>query len=191
MTCKVGIIGLGFVGSAIYSSFQKLNINVYRFDKYKNGGIGTIEDVIRSDIILLCLPTPYDSIIHEYDKSAIYSTCDNLIQLGYNGIIIIKSTIEIGTIAYLESKYPLNYIHNPEFLTARTADEDFHNQTHIVLGKGDIITQEKYDQVIDFYKMYYPNAKISECLRQHFHHLNKFVVEHNQYYFASAFYFYH
>ena len=164
MNFKVGIIGLGFVGSAIYSSFEKLNINIYGFDKFKNGGIGTFEDIIKCDILFLCLPTPYDSEIHEYDKSAIYSTCDNLVQVGYNGIIIIKSTIEIGTIEYLESKYPLNYIHNPEFLTARTANEDFHNQTHIVLGKGSIINEDKYNQVSDFYTNYYPNAKISKCL---------------------------
>ena len=34
----------------------------------------------------------------------------------------------------ISKKYNLKLCHNPEFLTARTAYEDFHNQTHIVLG---------------------------------------------------------
>jgi UDPglucose 6-dehydrogenase len=170
MDYKIGIIGLGFVGSAIYSSFKKLSINVYGFDKYKKDdntntvGIGTFEEVILCNIIFLCLPTPYDSKLQEYDKSAIYSTCEEMYNLGYTGIIIIKSTIEIGTISLLESKYPLNYIHNPEFLTARTAEEDFHNQSHIVIGCGSIIKEEQINQIIDFYSNYYKNALISRCL---------------------------
>lgn len=169
MSFKIGIIGLGFVGSAMYSSFKKLDINVYGYDKYKTNnlglvGIGTFEDVILNDIIFLCLPTPYDSTLKEYDKSTIYSICDKLYEYKYNGIVIIKSTIEIGTIEFLESKYPLKYIHNPEFLTARTAEQDFHNQTHIVLGFGSIILEEDVNKVINFYSKFYPNANISKCL---------------------------
>jgi len=169
MSFKIGIIGLGFVGSAMYSSFKKLGINVYGYDKYKTNnlglvGIGTFEDVILNDIIFLCLPTPYDSTLKEYDKSTIYSICEKLYEYKYNGIVIIKSTIEIGTIEFLESKYPLKYIHNPEFLTARTAEQDFHNQTHIVLGLSSTILEEDIDKVINFYSKFYPNANISKCL---------------------------
>ena len=162
---KIGIIGLGFVGSAMFTSFKQLNVNICGYDKYKDSNINsTFEQVITSNILFLCLPTPYDSTIHEYDKSAIYSICEQLVQSNYNGIVIIKSTIELGTINFLESKYPLKYIHNPEFLTARTAFEDFHNQSHIVLGKGSLINDLDFKQVINFYSSFYPNAKISECL---------------------------
>ena len=163
MNNKIGIIGLGFVGSAIESSFKHFNICINSYDKFKNGGIGSFDDVIKSDIIFLCLPTPYNSNLKEYDKTSIYETCKLLVDSSYNGIIVIKSTIEIGTISYLELEYPLNYVYNPEFLTARTAKEDFHNQTHIVLGYGKIISKIDYEKIINFYSYYYPNARISRC----------------------------
>ena len=57
----------------------------------------------------------------------------------------------------------LNFIHNPEFLTAITAAEDFHNQKHIVLGKSEKITDKDMDIIVNFYKEYYPDAEISLC----------------------------
>ena len=42
--------------------------------------------------------------------------------------------------------------HNPEFLTARTAYEDFHNQKHVVLGSGLNTTNEDMKCVKDLYE---------------------------------------
>ena len=53
-------------------------------------------------------------------------------------------------------------IHNPEFLTARTAFEDFHNQKHIVLGKSENCSEENLMKVYNFYKENY-DAEISLC----------------------------
>ena len=48
-----------------------------------------------------------------------------------NSLFVIKSTIPIGTIIELcKMRRDLRIIHNPEFLTARTAYEDFHSQKH-------------------------------------------------------------
>jgi len=163
MILEVGIIGLGFVGSAMEKSFSLLGVNPIGYDKFKNGGIGTFEQVIQAKILFLCLPTPYDSESHSYDKSAIYETCEALEKIKYKGLVVIKSTIEIGTIEFLEKSWPLYYIHNPEFLTARTAFEDFHTQTHIVLGRGSQVPDESYVQLVEFYSRVYPSAKISQC----------------------------
>jgi len=163
MNLQVGIIGLGFVGSAMEKSFNILGANIIGYDKFKNGGIGSFKEVTQVQILFLCLPTPYDSQSHSYDKSAIYETCEELFKIGFNGLVVIKSTIEIGTIEFLEKSWPLHYIHNPEFLTARTAFEDFHSQTHIVLGRGSLVPDEQYSQLVEFYSQLYPNAKISQC----------------------------
>jgi UDPglucose 6-dehydrogenase len=65
----------------------------------------------------------------------------------------------------LSEKYSsLKLCHNPEFLTARTAFEDFHNQTHIVIGKGLNCLDEDIDLLCNFYSKYYPNATISKCI---------------------------
>ena len=48
---KLGIIGLGFVGNAILQSLLKknfkLNENLFIYDKFKDGGIGNINDVLK------------------------------------------------------------------------------------------------------------------------------------------------
>ena len=160
----VGIVGLGFVGSAIEKSLKIKEVELKTYDKYKNGGIGSIEDCLDTGILFLALPTLYLPEIEEYDKTAIYETFELLDSKKYEGVIVLKSTIEPETTNKLESKYPnLNIIHNPEFLTARTAFEDFHNQKNIVLGKGENCNKEKFQKVVQFFSTYYPEAEISIC----------------------------
>jgi nucleotide sugar dehydrogenase len=158
----VGIIGLGFVGNAIYQSFLKKEIDTVVYDKYKN--IGTLENCLNTSILFLALPTVYDSSLGSYNKRPIYETCEYLSEYKYNGAIIIKSTVEPNSTEGLSLKFPeLNFVHNPEFLKANTAEDDFHNQTHIVLGKSSKCNENVFNNIIDFYKSNYPNAKISLC----------------------------
>ena len=98
---SIGIIGYGFVGKAIYESFKLKNINVYVYDK--NQKKDSFESCLNSEMLFLCLPTPY--IQSGFDINAIIETCDLLKQNNYNGIVIIKSTVEVGTIEKLEEKY--------------------------------------------------------------------------------------
>ena len=164
---KIGIIGIGFVGNSLFESFTlkgyKLNETLFIYDKYKNGGIGTINDLFKTDILFLSLPTQYNINEKMYHIEPIIETLDILQNHHYNGIIVIKSTVEPLTIDNLSEKYKLDIIHNPEFLTARTAFDDFHNQKHIVLGKSKICNEIKFDKVANFYKINYPNALISVC----------------------------
>lgn len=164
---KIGIIGIGFVGGAMVKSFSEkgyiLNENLFTYDKYKNGGIGTFKDILVTDILFIALPTLYIKETSNYDLNAIDETLSLLRQNYYNGLVVIKSTIEPKTTDNFASKYNLNMAHNPEFLTARYAYEDFHNQKHIVLGKSESCDESKYRSLCDFYKMNYGNAKISQC----------------------------
>ena len=53
----------------------------------------------------------------------------------YTGTLLIKSTLLPTYCATTNTLYPnLKIIHNPEFLSAKTAVADFENQEHIVLG---------------------------------------------------------
>ncbi len=160
----IGIIGLGFVGGSMLKSFKLKGVDVVGYDKFKNGGIGTFEETLGADIIFLCLPTLFDEKKKEYNKNAIHEICSKLSDNSYKGLVIIKSTIEPETTNVLSDTHPsLKFCHNPEFLTARTAFEDFHNQTHIVLGKGKNCVDDDMKPLKDFYIKYYPNAEISEC----------------------------
>lgn len=159
----IGIIGLGFVGSSMYKSFKLKNVNVIGYDKYKEC-YDTFSDCIKADILFLCLPTVFNEEKKSYDMSCIEEVLEDLYKNNYNGIIVIKSTVEPMTTTNLQSKYPLlKLVHNPEFLTARTAFEDFHNQQHIILGRGPFIDDNSMNKLINFYSEYYMDAEISLC----------------------------
>ena len=162
MSFKVGIIGIGFVGGAIYKSFLKKNINVVAYDKYKD--LNTFEDCLQTDMLFLALPTLFNDERNEYDLDIIMEVCKNLNKSNYKNLIIIKSTVAPLTIQLLSKTYPqLQFCHNPEFLKAATAFEDFYNQTHIVLGKHKSCEESSLNMLINFYTLYWPNANLSIC----------------------------
>ena len=158
----IGIIGLGFVGGAIYKSFTEKKINVIGYDINIEGS--TFKDCLKANIIFLCLPTQFNETEKSFDKSIIIDVLSDLNMNNYKGLVIIKSTVEPNTTDILQELFPkLKLFHNPEFLSANTAFEDFHYQSHIVLGKSSTSSDEDLKQLEDFYHNYYPDAKISLC----------------------------
>lgn len=165
---KVGVIGLGFVGYSMYKSFEMkgmvIDENLFGYDKYKNGGMGSFKECLQADILFLALPTKYNATMGKYDKTSIYEVCMDLMKAKYSGAVVIKSTVEPETTNQLQKDFPnLQFVHNPEFLTARTAFEDFHNQTHIVLGKTESVSPENFNNLEQFYRELYPKAEVSLC----------------------------
>jgi UDPglucose 6-dehydrogenase len=158
---KVGIAGVGFVGGAMKKSFFKKNIECYAYDKFKEDkDLVSIDKLLQTDFVFLCLPTLFKEG-SGYDKSAILEVCNYLNTNNYNGLVVIKSTIEPGTTMDLSSKYDrLKICHNPEFLTERTSFEDFHNQKHIVIGFD--LSSDLILELVDFYFRYY-SKNISIC----------------------------
>jgi len=162
MNFEIAIIGIGFVGGAMKKSFEIKKNKVLAYDKYKN--LHSFEECLNSEIMFLSLPTLFDENTKEYDKGPIIETCQKLSEENYNGVIIIKSTVEPKTTINLTKQFSnLKIIHNPEFLTAKTAFEDFHNQSHIVIGTNDSITEQDLNIITKFYKYNYPKAEISIC----------------------------
>lgn len=172
---NIGIIGLGFVGGAMFKSFTLKSINLEVYDKYKNGGIGSLDNMCKKDFLFLCLPTIFDEKKNSYNKDPIYETCEFLEKNEYKGIVIIKSTVEPETTKKLCNKYKLKFVHNPEFLSAATAFLDFDNQKHIVLGKTLACSTEDLNKLSDFYKKNFPNADISICSSTESESMKSFV----------------
>lgn len=131
---KIGVIGNGFVGSAVAKGFNKYNVKV--FDKNPNLSTHTLEDVISQDFVFICVPTPMKDVMGDDCNLSIIESCfKDIEEIGSNAIFIIKSTIPIGTTSRLQSKYSaLNIIHSPEFLTAKFAKEDFLNADRHIIG---------------------------------------------------------
>lgn len=166
---KLGIIGLGFVGGAIMDFFIEsgkfnLNHNLFVYDKYKNNGIGKFdENILDSDILFLALPTVFNEKEKKYDISSIEETLEKLKNHNFKKTVILKSTVIPTTTDKLSIKYKINIIHNPEFLTARTANIDFKEQQHIVLGQSEYCNKDFIDNTYNFFKTFFPHAKISVC----------------------------
>ena len=159
----ISVIGLGFVGGSMKKSFELKGEHVKGYDKFKEN-TDSFEDCLESDIAFLALPTIFDENKMTYDKSAIHEVCGDLEKHQYKGLVVIKSTVEPTTTEGLAKKYSsLKFIHNPEFLTAATAFEDFHNQKHIVLGKSVNVHDDQVDVLETFYRKNYPDAEVSRC----------------------------
>ena len=164
-TPEVSVIGLGFVGGAMFRSFKEKGASVFGYDKYKKDiDMGPLDLCLSTNITFLCLPTLFNKETKSYDKTAINNVCSFLNEKKYQGVVVLKSTVEPQTVSKLCDNYTnLHFIHNPEFLTARTAYHDFHNQTHIVLGRSKNCSNQNFNNAYTFYAQYYPRARISVC----------------------------
>ena len=121
---RIGIIGLGMVGKAIYDGLALNQNNILSFYDVKFPD-SKIEDVLETDIVYISVPTLPDEN-NRCNLSILNAVIQNLIDLNYNGIMCIKSTITPETTINLINKYNNNKIcFCPEFLRERCAFEDF------------------------------------------------------------------
>ena len=150
---EIGIIGQGFVGSAVKEGMQNY-FKVFAFDKDPNkfSSATSIFNVVENtELTFLCVPTPMrksgqcdlnilNAALDEISKSATALNKKNY-------IVVIKSTIPPGTTDHLSSIYTnLELVFNPEFLTEANAVDDYKNQNRIVIG-GDRPGTTKVKQV--------------------------------------------
>tara|TARA_X000000368_G_scaffold320250_1_gene257455 strand:+ start:81 stop:944 length:864 start_codon:yes stop_codon:yes gene_type:complete len=139
MTKKIGIIGFGFVGSAVRFGFSPntgYDAEIKIFDKDKNKSTDSLEVVVNdSDFIFVSVPTPSneDGKINLNVVDDVLNDINN-VQKNDN-IILLRSTMIPGSSQNFQNKYPkLNLVFNPEFLTERSANFDFINQSRFILG---------------------------------------------------------
>ena len=157
---SIGIIGNGFVGSAILHGFVLHTNHIYVHDKKKSVSNNTLEETIEnSDIVFVCLPTPMQEN-GECDVSIIYGCFKEILSLQLNlkdKVFVIKSTVVPGTTVSLENKFPsLRFVFNPEFLTQRRSRLDFINTSRIIIGGK----EENIKPVEELYRERFPYTKI-------------------------------
>ena len=136
---KIGIIGKGFVGSAVefgFSAQTGCDAEVRIYDKDKTKSTHSLEETINdSEIIFVSVPTPSkpDGKMH---LDILESALDDINNVYRNdAIILIRSTVTPGTTQKLQNKFSkLPLVFNPEFLTERSAKFDFINQSRVILG---------------------------------------------------------
>ena len=139
MINKIGIIGQGFVGGAIYEGIKNY-FDVFTFDINGKCTESSVFNLIEKvDVAFLCLPTPMKKS-GECDLSIVkncLSQVDMIVKSldKKNFIVVIKSTIPPGTTESLNKENKnLKIVFNPEFLTEANAVEDYKNQNRIIIG---------------------------------------------------------
>ena len=131
---KIGIIGQGFVGNAVYQKFKKS----FKVKTYDTKGMiycnGNEQETLDNEVVFICLPTPMnqDGSCH---TDIVEAAIKRVFEFGVAKTVVIKSTIPPGTCAKWNKQFKsIDVVFNPEFLTEANAVQDFENQTRIILG---------------------------------------------------------
>jgi len=167
---KIGIVGQGYVGTAIKVGFEPY-YELETYDKYDESKTtcDLKQLVWGCEVIFVCVPTPMneDGSCH----TDIVESVIKEINTYANGlqIVVIKSTVPPGTTDMLDKKYDgVNVIFNPEFLTEANFVEDFKNQDRIILGgvrKGTNKLRQIYSKVFPTAHIIKTGSKTAEMVK--------------------------
>ena len=148
---RIGIVGRGFVGSAVQFGFSPnvgCDVEVRVYDVNPNKSTHTLEETVNeSDFVFLSVPTPsnrdgsinIDILDDALNNINEVSECRN--------VILVRSTVTPGTTQKLQMKYiDLNLLFNPEYLTERSAKFYFINQSRFIIGSGETTISKMYSE---------------------------------------------
>jgi nucleotide sugar dehydrogenase len=137
MSYRIGIVGKGFVGGALYDNFKDcFDVAVWDSVEEKRT-LNSFESFVDwSDIIFVCVPTPMKDS-GECDISIVEDVVGKIANLDRRKYVVIKSTVTPGTTSELAERHNMVIGFNPEFLTEANAYNDFRYQPLIILGTDD------------------------------------------------------
>lgn len=154
---KVGIIGYGFVGSAIDYAFSAPQVEKMVVDpKYYSNSLNDLIDW-QPNITFVCLPTPSkdDGSIN---ADLVQETVTKLIT-GCESFIVIKSTVTPDVVMELCQIDPrIAYV--PEFLSEGNAKMDIVQASHLVIGVTDQGAGEYIQQIYNACSICNPCATV-------------------------------
>lgn len=129
MNHKIGIVGVGFVGSALAEYFKNQPVELFLYDKFKS--LGEAKEINRVDVVFICVPTPFLSE-KGFDISAVE---ESILMLEGEKIVVIKSSVIPGQTDRLQQKFLQHrLIFNPEFLREVSAYEDLIHPDRQIVG---------------------------------------------------------
>tara|TARA_Y100000991_G_C21895432_1_gene315662 strand:+ start:63 stop:905 length:843 start_codon:yes stop_codon:yes gene_type:complete len=126
---KVGIIGFGFVGKALFHGLKK-NVEIIKIDPELGTDINDLKE-FGPEFVFISVPTPMNNDGSQ-DTSILNLVFNQLQDLKLNATFILKSTVTPNNLNLLEKK--LDFVYNPEFLREKSAVEDFINGEIILFG---------------------------------------------------------
>jgi UDPglucose 6-dehydrogenase len=125
----VGIIGLGSVGSAAYNGMEPHHEMV----GYDIDGRGFWGEILQTDTVLVCVQTDLDEEGVALEIGVVKDVASRLDASSYAGLVIIKSTLNVGAMESLHDSHPnLRLVYMPEFLREKDADEWFASPDRLI-----------------------------------------------------------
>jgi UDPglucose 6-dehydrogenase len=150
MSYRIGIVGRGFFGGAMYENFKDcFEVAVWDSVEEKRT-LNSFESFVDwSDIIFVCVPTPMKEN-GQCDVSIVEDVVAKIANLDRRKYVVIKSTVTPGTTERLAELHNMVIGFNPEFLTEANSYNDFRYQPLIILGSdntglGTVMAQLYYE----------------------------------------------
>jgi UDP-glucose 6-dehydrogenase len=129
---KIAIVGKGVIGEATSLIFDEVE-----FHDPAKGSV--IEDFSEFHYSIVCVPTPL--LNDKLDHAAIRVAVTDMIDRGFNGVIVIRSTCEPNLIQELSDEYH-SIIYWPEFLRERNSRYEATHPLLVVLGGTEYLTKK-------------------------------------------------
>ena len=145
---KILIVGHGFVGKAVDYGFSHPKVVKTIIDPIYNTSLDdlSVNEIKTYDAIFVCVPTPMGST----------SILDDVMNKLPAQLVIVKSTVTPDIV----KKWPSHVVYNPEFLTEKSANEQFVDPPFHILGGEQWAT----DKVETLYAQY---SLCSHCPSYH------------------------
>lgn len=155
---KIGIIGFGYVGSAIGWAHRHDDIVIH--DPKMPDSVSKAE-MLDCDGIYVCVPSPETEDGH-CDSSILENTLRDLLLVSLrNDIpIICKTTAPPSVYEHLHKMYP-NIVYCPEFLTARNHISDYQKTEVFILG-GEVEHCERARDIISQSNVTHKNCLLTD-----------------------------
>jgi UDPglucose 6-dehydrogenase len=147
----------------IIDYLQNKDLNLKATSDYK-------EAFADADFIVISTPTNYDTETNHFDTSSIECVIEQIIELGVDATIIIKSTIPVGYTKRIREKYNYkNILFSPEFLREGKALYDNLYPSRIIVGT-DLTDEHLVQKANDFIELLKQGAikeEITSLVIQH------------------------
>jgi len=165
---KLGVIGIGMVGKAVLQAFSR-RYTTFGYDirgEYSDEkNLSTL--ISESDVIFVCVPTP--TSMWRQNTGALEQVAQTLMENNFKGVVVVKSTVLPKTMESLAVRTGLRLVHNPEFLTAAKAYEDFVQQTTVILSGSMTdceVVSYLYRELLPGVRVeWYPDFKVTELAK--------------------------
>lgn len=117
---KIGIVGYGYVGKAMYNYFKDHYETIF-YDPFVEGSCKQ-EDINKCYLAVVCVFTP-----SKEDGECDISIVEEVINWIATPLILIKSTVKVGTTKYLKEKTHKRICFSPEYIGESTYDTGYYN----------------------------------------------------------------